>query len=209
MISDARRRKNGDDDPDGDPDADEVLEDGRRVRVRMEMMDKKRPIKWIGPLDARQPDAWLVRDANPRAARQEMIDRATNAWRSPSGVPNQNTAPRPASLRDAQAVRRLAYDQYCNRIQNAWKTPPVNHDGRIYSSINPRDAAPNMTFRATTPEQFAAAYNRGRDQSPEAMRAAAYEERNRLQREAWKTPSNPAAAANQVERQAEQWRHGR
>jgi hypothetical protein len=206
FVRDAKRKKpkNGDDDPDNDTE----VEDGQSVHVGL--MDGTALQRAIAAYDAqlRRPatptpvvdtafhvpgyvniDTREVRDAREKArqARQELIDRTTNAWRSPNNPP----LPRPPTFHDANQMRREARDSYIARTTSAWRNIP-----------NPsasRDADPGMSFHRVSPQEFAAAYNAPPRQSPEAMREASYNERTRQLTQAWKNPPNAFAAANAVE----------
>jgi hypothetical protein len=148
-------------------------------------------------------DSPALRDARKAAmdARREYVSRTTSAWCGNTGYVEP---PRPTSVADANAMRREARDSYIERTVNAWRTPV--RDG----------AQPDlgMTFSRVSPEQFSQALARGGDPSmlqpprrpadPQAMKEAAYNERNRQLTNAWRSP---AAAANEVERQRRRWTH--
>jgi hypothetical protein len=228
MVTDARKRKNGDDDSDLDRD-DEVLEDGHALSVKMLTMDalqksvflcdqeRKRALRAGIPFDFRNPTP--SRDANPRAARREMIDRTVTAWRSPNAIPNENSTPRPAPLRDApngqhrplldaqQAaqMRRAARETRDAALQTAWRNIP----NPSLSTVETRD----MEFHRATPQEFLTALNRRRDgaqpdygtrpgDNPEEMRRRALAERDAYLVNAWKSPASAANAIEQARRRA-------
>jgi hypothetical protein len=208
MISDAKRKR-----PDDDPDEDDdELTDGTTMRVRMQMMDQK--VMWARPITDAAPS---IRDAQARAreARDQMITDQAQAWKMGRDV-ELPPLRRPSNLADAQAAARLEYTRMCARLQDAWRRPVNPNSPTVGNSIHD-GAEPDLSsygFKVVTPQQFAAAYNRtspgpGTDDPNELRRRAdeAYEERNRLQREAWRNPGNPAAAANEVEAQRRRWIH--
>jgi hypothetical protein len=217
MITDARKRRDDDEDEPGD----EVIEDGRGVRVRMTAMDGVQ--RGIFMRDVyRFDDSASLRDARARArgARNEMIERASNAWRTP-GTRYVET-PRPTSVADANAMRRSAYQQYCRRISDAWRNP-------VGVNLHRDGAEPDQgtRFHRVSPEEFAAAHNNRRTESAEDLRRAALAERDQALQNAWKTPTgqlyptranpswrNPTGQgdprrATEIERQRQRWHGGR
>jgi hypothetical protein len=209
-------------------DDDRIVEDGESVRIRLDMMDAlQRSIHQADQQSRRQTipvvdttfhvpgyvqvaDSPAIRDARKAAmdARREMIDRATNAWRSPSNPP----LPRPTSFQDANAMRREARDAYIQRTCDAWRTP-------VSDAAQPDLST--TTFHRVSPQAFSQALARGGDPSrmmqpqrppgsddnPQARRDRAYKEYCDRLGSAWKSPANPAAAANAVESQRRGWTH--
>jgi hypothetical protein len=228
---------------------DEVIEDGQSVRVPLVLMDSlqrsvfehSRRLHTSGlALDTRnhQPGYVYPRvsspdivDARQRAmdARREMIERNSNAWKSPirdaacpmcghdpdddDDVNGTEDARRPTSLADATAMRRQAYDAMVKRGEQAWRMgrdaaqpDQSSRPGELSSYLHP-----------VSPEEFTRAFNRrstgvsagpGGDQ-PDKERA--YRERVSALENAWRTPTGVAnpSAATRVERQGEIWRGGR
>jgi hypothetical protein len=229
MFTDARKRRNRDEDEDGDDD-DEIVADGGSVRVRLDLCDGTALQRSVGAHAARHrsTDPASLRDARRMAtdARNEMITQQRDAWKSPSHPTVELPPPRPSNLRDARRMATDAYWSMVKRNEQAWRNPPnPNSNFEPPSKSKLRDAAEpdmgtrpgDMPFHRVSPQEFLSAYNRSGGSWMQPPRPgdlvelrrradASYEERNRLQREAWR---NPTSAANAVERQAEQWRHGR
>jgi hypothetical protein len=91
---------------------EDIVEDGESVRVPLYLCDSVQ----------RQ---FVDADQMRQDARQEMIDRATTAWR-------ENKAPtfvgasdrRQLSFDAAQTMRNAAYHRMVAKISDAWRTPP-------------------------------------------------------------------------------------
>jgi hypothetical protein len=201
---DARKRRNGDDDPD-----DDELEDGQTYRIPLRLMDslqrsvylcdqeRKAALRAGVPFDFRNPRPASLSDAQraAREARNQMIDRQSSAWRMCHDA--VEPARRPTSIADAQAMRRAAYDSYCSKLTSAWKHP-----------VNPNPPPTQYlrdNFSQVSPSEYAAAFNRSgsavmqpprRPDNPEEMRRAALKARDDYLVNAWR---NPGAAANAVE----------
>jgi hypothetical protein len=129
-----------------------------------------------------------------------------DAARRAATSPGSGLAERHATPRDA---RRAAYDEYCTRIQNAWRTP-----SRDAAQPDMGTRPGEMPFRRVSPQQFATAYNRGTSpgpgsDNPEEIRRRAIEERDYQLQNAWRSPGADPRRADQIERQGEIWRGGR
>ena len=101
-----------------DDDDDRVLGDGERVRVPMYLTDG---------LAGHRPGYVQLTDeqvADRHAARQEMIDRATSAWRG-SGCDDGDGFIFPLKRDAARAEARAARDTYVKNLCDAWKHPPT------------------------------------------------------------------------------------
>jgi hypothetical protein len=125
-----------------DDDADEMVRDGERVRCPMYLMDSmQRRIAFDAASHQpgyRSVDSATVRDARrmARDAREEMIRRLTDAWRTPvrdAAEPDAserllrrhlgNERPDEKPDDDAQARRDRQWAEYCDRVSNAWRSP--------------------------------------------------------------------------------------
>jgi hypothetical protein len=184
---------------------DGVVGDGESLRTPMVLMD-------ADSMAGHQPGYALLTDeqvAQRRAARQGMIDRATNAWRGPLDAKRKRPPDdedddedeergqynRQAKARgrigqsalsvkaDARDARMAARDGYIKRLTNAWRTPA-------------RDAAEPSIH--SPPEDLARmrrhVYGAEDPDDPVAKKQAAYEAyRNKLSN-AWKSPTGVAHA---------------
>jgi hypothetical protein len=111
-----------------DDDDDRILEDGEKISVRLMMRDNQ-------PGFLSLSDA-AVRDARRVAhdAREEMIRRAQEAWRTPPNASRDAAQPdssppevtrrhlRGDDLDNAQARRDAAWNSYKDQLGNAWRT---------------------------------------------------------------------------------------
>jgi hypothetical protein len=115
---------------------DEVARDGETIRTRLMLMDSAtNATPWRSGY-AMLTDAQV---AARQAARQGMIDRATNAWRMDTdnrdrrAAVNQNgSVARPivhGAVADARAAVNDARSRYVARLQDAWKRPVSFRDG--------------------------------------------------------------------------------
>jgi hypothetical protein len=93
---------------------------------------------------------------------------------------------------DAQRVRDAAYQKMCARLQNAWR--------------GTRDAP-----HRTPPDELLRRHTRTEtNESAQARRDAAWNDYKDRLSNAWRSPpGTDPSAAMRIERQAEQWRHGR
>jgi hypothetical protein len=185
---------------------DEVIEDRRGVRVKMQMMDTAKPFKWVHCLTdaeakaitdaharAHQPhyvtvDSASVRHARQRAmdARREMIDRASNAWRSTPAPP----------VADAREARRQWIDRACS----AWKTPvrdsymqpQTPERQRLWGAMREAGAKVDAPQPDTgnLPDPRMQSHFRSTDpDAVERRRSAEHADRKLRLSEAWKTPT--------------------
>jgi hypothetical protein len=96
-----------------------------------------------------------------------------------------------AATRNARAAAIDARDEYVARLTDAWRTKPMRDCAEPDIGSPPDPAAPEALG---TPEA-------------QRRRDAVYAKYRDALQNAWRT--NPSAAANAIERQGEQWRHGR
>ena len=202
-------------------DDDEQVEDGRTVRTPMMLMDGRNGRVFLSDTvrfdENHQPHFVRAADetdarAAARDAREEMIDRATSAWRNPldahrkaaataqkqanmrfSATAENADPSRISDARDARAVANASYDAMCARLQDAWRTP-----GRDF-------AQPDM---GTRPEDLALMRRHLRtepDDDAQARRDAAWAQYRDQLGNAWKIDPRAATA---IERQGERWRGG-
>jgi len=134
-----------------DDDDDAEIGDGESVVVPLHLMDATQ--RAVAGVDLHQPgyrrvtDA-AVRDARTaaREARDQMIERATSAWRLPQRDPHKDAAepdagsppgvmrahlrgtdpdePDEPDADDVQGRRDAIWNDYKTRLANAWKTDP-------------------------------------------------------------------------------------
>ena len=124
-------RKSYLDDLDYDEPVEPEIRDGESVRVPLLLTDSA--TRDHQPHFVRVTDA-VVRDARTaaREARDQMIERATSAWRlpqrdaaePPAAVMRRRTEPDEPSAADHQARRDAIWNDYKTRLGNAWKTDP-------------------------------------------------------------------------------------
>jgi hypothetical protein len=109
-------------DDDSDDDAIRIVPDGGTVKTRMLVMDAHRP----GYVELSDEQI-----AKRQDARQEMIDRATSAWRMdakrkkppPDDDDGLSTVDKQSrATADARADARASYDSMCARLRDSWKT---------------------------------------------------------------------------------------
>jgi hypothetical protein len=161
-----------------------------------------------------------------RAARQEMIDRATSGWRKDIRPPDddpddpdpdeddlnreRDRRSRSSDARDPRAAARAAYDAMVRRAENAWRTPP--------NAKQLRDAADPGN------SELIRRHLRTEEDDPQARRDEAYRNYCASISQAWKNPSGGIAPqkalvgpgttshierAGEIERLGEQTRGGR
>jgi hypothetical protein len=121
-----------------DDEDDYEVRDGEAVRVPMYLCDSlQRAIAGVDLLADHQPGFRLTSDeerAVVNDARQEMIDRATSAWRTKrrrrrdDDEDDDDELDRRRRRRsdDASSIadaRRAAYETYCVKLRDAWKRP--------------------------------------------------------------------------------------
>jgi hypothetical protein len=206
---------------------DDVVRDGESLRTPMVLMDAD------GMAGHRPGYAALTDEqvAQRRAARQRMIDRATSAWRGPQDAKKRRPPDEDADddeaddrgrSRDARDAARVARQRMIDRATNAWRTPA-------------RDVAMPSLHTPPTPEQMMTRHVYGAEDpdDPVAKKQAAYEAYKNKLSNAWKSPAHEARRpdyiigagptsmvvqqqgktdprrADQVEKQAEQWRGGK
>jgi hypothetical protein len=112
-----------------DDDADEIG-DGESVRVPLLLCDSvSRRFAFGDAMDSaygRRPGyARLSNEqvAERRRARDEMIERATSAWRNDARRKPPDYDDDAHSTADARAAANRAYDAYCARLKDAWRRP--------------------------------------------------------------------------------------
>jgi len=86
-----------------DDDEDEVIRDGKSVRVALHMMDDEKPT----------PER--IKMIRNQAA-EKCAERTANAWRQPLGQTEKVAPPKPSTQSPDQA-----YEAMVERTKNAWK----------------------------------------------------------------------------------------
>jgi hypothetical protein len=157
---------------------DEAL-DGETVRTRMVLMDSM-----FGHRPGYAPVA-LADAMAAKRARQEMIDRASNAWRGDGRIRRREpddedrlNRERPsdrASREVADAAKTASYLAMVGRAENAWRMPT----GGISENPPVRDAGDPDVMRGHL--------------SGEPDREAMYEARKTSLSNAWRSPSGVAS----------------
>jgi hypothetical protein len=216
--------------------ADDEVEDGRSVRTPLYLMDAVR-FEDHQPHFVRAVDA-AVRDARAAArdARDEMIGRAENAWRTPLDArrkppdddddddddERERRSDDARSVADARAAATAAYDAMCARLRDAWRTPARDF-AEPDLGTRPEDLLLMRRHLRTEP-----------DDDAQARRDRAYRDYTTALSEAWKNPPGVTRAENaivgagprsmvveptrgrtdpssstRIERQGEAWRGGR
>jgi hypothetical protein len=100
---------------------------------------------------------------------------------------------------DAATARRAAYDAYCQRLRDAWRgTEKLGRPN--FSDAGEPDAGNQLLGRHLSAEPVANA--RG-------ARESSYEEYRRRLGSAWQQGRTDPGSATAIEKQAEQWRHGK
>jgi len=204
---------------------DDIVADGESVRRPMLMMDHR-------PGYARLTDAQV---RARREARDAYVQKLQTAWRTDARRKRDDddeddddeldNNDRSISDACAMAMRKAAYISWRARLSDAWRMTPTrdgpgsaaaeellrchlggdeparDHENpRIPDPTDPGDPNENLIRRHLTTESTAAA-QRERDRIWEDYR-------QRLST-AWQTGQTNPRAATAIERQGEQWRHGR
>jgi hypothetical protein len=183
-------------------DDDEIIPDGGSVRRRLILMDGRfadhRPGFRMGDAADRQ----VVRDA-----RQQMIKRAENAWRMPTRDMNPGggaTCPEcHGTGRDpdgdspsgrCDACGGTGYIEAPNNSSSAQRRDPGRYpDPRLRTGGQPDNSSSPEAMRAHLQAQRDLAWNRYRDNLSNA----------------WRQGRTDPGRADEIERQGEQWRHGK
>jgi hypothetical protein len=192
-------------------DGDEVVRDGKSVRVKMVVMDGwaadlRRRNPGVGAFDAdnHRPHFARLSDAEiamRRQARDAWIEQQRNAWRMPSRVAAAapvTTYRRLLSMRDAQAARDASYDAYGTRLGNSWRTLPA----RVRDAAEPDVSEQLLRRHLAGPDDPDEDGNGNGD--PQSARDLAYWRYVDQLGRAWQTSLGDA---NSVEQERRRWTH--
>jgi hypothetical protein len=162
-----------------------------------------------------EPDDDSDTDRCERCGGSGYIEAPNNSSSAQRSDPGHYPDPRlrsDAEVRDARAAATVSYHEMCARLRDAWRTPirdaaqPDNSSSKkewnrhMRGIPDPGDPNENLIRRHLATEPDAAA-QRERDRVWEDYR-------QRLST-AWQTGQTNPRAATAIERQGEQWRHGR
>jgi hypothetical protein len=178
-------------------DDNDMVPDGGRISVRMDMMDsvqlRMRQKFALGDVDLRDHQrGYRVGDHDVQRrrlqGREEYVKNLGDAWRNPGRVVESDTKlPRrpDVPVKDARAE---AYDQMVARLTTAWRTPHRDQS-------QPDLSAPDELLRRHL-----------QDPDDDDPKLAAIRERDFRLQNAWRNPGvTDPVAANAVERQRQRW----
>jgi hypothetical protein len=199
---------------------DDIVEDGGSVRVHAMLCDSAmaghRPGYWVRPMALSDLDRLRAMQARSDAsdARQEMIDRAAEAWRGERKVELSQDSSSSPSIR-APSIK--ARDAYVTSLADAWRTPFSLPRGKRDSASGPGPAATAPpTLRPRAPERPVPGDGAEPDNSTPieelaARREATFQEYSTMISNAWRNPPGrrDPGAAGRIERTREVVHGGR